>query len=637
MLAVVLLVGSGDTFQAETRPVSGVVGFETGLHLLASFDALHRTAPVGVFWGDGTQSPGLVQCPEERTRCNVYGTHAYPEAGHYTIEISYRRPGLFTPRESVFSTAEISAVGDFVILSIGDSVASGEGLPDVNYLSRSHSEPNQGFWQDPASNYSPVDLPTPLVPEDNELRVPCHRSAAAGPALAARQVGATNPVTFVHLACSGAVVFHTFSPAEPSEETRRGALDRQLRVARQRLDRIDVLLISGGANNMTFRKRGPLGFHNGTIGVGFGSVVTRCFNPAKWPCSGDEEFRQDISDSIEGNAGRTETDDDGVVYSFPGLDRLYADLDSVIHCINPQDGSPEKNCTDKHIPKLVLITEFFDPTHDQHGEFPSLVNCPEDVTIGPREWEYLHESVVKRLNHHVRTSPWKAVVGMEAEFLKHGYCAQGDRWVLRLGDSKATQNDTHGTGHPTSIGQDVYQRHIYHALIRLNPPITTAAAASEGTPYEFGTPAGRDVEVTLSARNPVRESAVGRTFYSVNRADCAPGSLSGCTLYTEPFVLSASGTYTIRFFSENASGQGWERVQSVDVRIDRAAAGGCTTIQPGPSWVCVDGGWLPPDHPLAGPAPPPAACTTPQPAPHWVCVNGGWVPPDHPLARGGSG
>lgn len=33
----------------------------------------------------------------------------------------------------------------------------------------------------------------------------------------------------------------------------------------------------------------------------------------------------------------------------------------------------------------------------------------------------------------------------------------------------------------------------------------------------------------------------------------------------------------------------------------------CTTPQPGPAWVCVNGGWLPPGHPGIGqtPAPPP--------------------------------
>jgi beta-glucosidase len=67
----------------------------------------------------------------------------------------------------------------------------------------------------------------------------------------------------------------------------------------------------------------------------------------------------------------------------------------------------------------------------------------------------------------------------------------------------------------------------------------------------------------------------------------------------------------------------------------------CLTVQPGPDWVCVNGGWLPPGHPgigspnpppssLAPPSPTPTACETVQPGPDWVCVNGGWLPPGRP-------
>jgi glucose/arabinose dehydrogenase len=77
------------------------------------------------------------------------------------------------------------------------------------------------------------------------------------------------------------------------------------------------------------------------------------------------------------------------------------------------------------------------------------------------------------------------------------------------------------------------------------------------------------------------------------------------------------------------------------VRVTLATA--CAGAAPGPNWVCVNGGWVPPDHPLAGggtpppppgPPPPPSACPGAAPVADWLCVNGGWVPPDHPLAGG---
>jgi parallel beta-helix repeat protein len=70
----------------------------------------------------------------------------------------------------------------------------------------------------------------------------------------------------------------------------------------------------------------------------------------------------------------------------------------------------------------------------------------------------------------------------------------------------------------------------------------------------------------------------------------------------------------------------------------------CTTPQPASDWVCVQGGWVPPGHPLAvdapdpgdGAPPAPGGCTTPDPFAgipglSGVCINGGWVPSGHPL------
>ena len=65
------------------------------------------------------------------------------------------------------------------------------------------------------------------------------------------------------------------------------------------------------------------------------------------------------------------------------------------------------------------------------------------------------------------------------------------------------------------------------------------------------------------------------------------------------------------------------------------ASAQCTSVQPGPDWICVNGGWLPPGMtpPASQSAPrqaPPSstvACTTGRPGPDWVCFNGGWLPP----------
>jgi hypothetical protein len=120
-----------------------------------------------------------------------------------------------------------------------------------------------------------------------------------------------------------------------------------------------------------------------------------------------------------------------------------------------------------------------------------------------------------------------------------------------------------------------------------------------------------------------------------------------------------NGSHVIRALARDAAGHA--RTSSpVTVTVQNGpSAGGCTTTKPVSNWVCVNTGWLPPDHPLALAAafgsPPPAAassappsapafapappstpptssCTTAKPVSNWICVNSGWLPPDHPLA-----
>ncbi|HTI36095.1 MAG TPA: hypothetical protein VL484_00940 [Vicinamibacterales bacterium] len=62
---------------------------------------------------------------------------------------------------------------------------------------------------------------------------------------------------------------------------------------------------------------------------------------------------------------------------------------------------------------------------------------------------------------------------------------------------------------------------------------------------------------------------------------------------------------------------------------------GCTTVQPGPGWTCVNGGWLPPTTGTTSGGTT-GGCTTVQPGPGWTCVNGGWLPPTTGTTSGGT-
>jgi hypothetical protein len=84
---------------------------------------------------------------------------------------------------------------------------------------------------------------------------------------------------------------------------------------------------------------------------------------------------------------------------------------------------------------------------------------------------------------------------------------------------------------------------------------------------------------------------------------------------------------------------------------------GCSGTPPAHDWLCLNGGWVPPQPsapppsdtgtgaspPPPPPPPPPApggstggdtSCTTPAPSSDWICRNGGWLPPGHPDLAG---
>jgi lysophospholipase L1-like esterase len=105
----------------------------------------------------------------------TYTVNGFPRFSTYRVRISVEQHGLLVERE------EEVELNQWLIVSLGDSVASGEGVPErVLPVLRAR-------WQDEQ----------------------CHRSEYAGPAVAARTLAERNPrvqVTFVHLACSGATI-----------------------------------------------------------------------------------------------------------------------------------------------------------------------------------------------------------------------------------------------------------------------------------------------------------------------------------------------------------------------------------------------------------------------------------------------
>jgi len=531
----------------QVFPVTATPGFETGIVKLASIAGSLGSkglmpAEPRVDWGDGSQpTPALFgNCSvvSKRTNCDVFGTHVYDEPGEYTISISFSL--LAGGAQTLMTTATVSEASGLVVVSIGDSVASGEGNPVIP----TSDEP--AMWDDVPSDSPPYDV-------DGKQ---CHRSSLAGPALAAAELMQTDDVTFIHLACSGGTI---------------SDLIDQLWIARSLLPRIDVLIMSGGAND---------------IAGGFGNVITSCIDPRpSAACSSNQDFIDELDSS------------------FAGLPDKYDDLDRAIRCMKLVNGQelPDERCSGEgRLPRLVVITEYFDPTRGRNGDFPGQLLSTTCVghTVAPVEWAFLYDHMVVPLNEAVATAAtahdWVLVTGIADAFREHGYCASvglgaklGDSWVVKIPESVNTQSDLDnvkfpicfaqdsgcdgdisGTGHPNFSGQEVYRDGILAALTQFNPADTTAVASSVGKPYAFGTPSNDDVWVTLRARNWLSAAGVGRTYYAVDEPGCTPAATERCNVYRRPFLIEEPGRHTVTYFSENRFGFGPERGRSVDVVVD---------------------------------------------------------------------
>lgn len=326
-----------------------------------------------------------------------------------------------TPRGTSTSSATV-VVQDWLIVSLGDSVASGEGNPDVP------AKRGRGAkWANRR----------------------CHRSSKAGTAQAALRLEQDDPttsVTFVHLACSGATIEKEPTIKEGPEKVLiphpEGALPRNAnesppqnklppqvdelaKVAAVRP--VDAVLLSIGANDVNF---GPMSM--------FCIKVWRCmhrrFDPLH-PLRGP--FRNRLLNR------RSETLAQVEAKALKALPHRYQHLQHYMEQKLPAPRPP------------VYIVQYFDPTIGPHG-FCRIAG------ISQREAKWAHDYVLAPLNRTIRKAArrwgWTLVGGVAKAFRGHGYCAgKGQRWIrtflesLRLhGFSKPKA--AAGTLHPNELG-----------------------------------------------------------------------------------------------------------------------------------------------------------------------------------------
>ena len=287
---------------------------------------------------------------------------------------------------------------DLFIVSLGDSVASGEGNPDKICAEGCHVWDEPESWQDRR----------------------CHRSSISGPSRAAQAIEAsdsTSSVTFVHLACSGATVKNgiagSYRGIEPPDDT--SVIPPQAQVLKQLMDawgrKPDAVLVSIGAND-----------------AHFADAVTKCLGTGR--CFKDDEFVKQVKNRLA---------------TLPAAyDRLDKTLDGL------------------QIPgNKVFLTEYFNPTRNEDGEFddcmaPLLV--PSEWQWAERNViEPLNEHVRKGVND--TGHGWNLVGGIADAYRTHGMCST-DWWVVQIPESIDWQGDHNGSFHPNVPGHVLYGRRI---------------------------------------------------------------------------------------------------------------------------------------------------------------------------------
>jgi hypothetical protein len=223
-----------------------------------------------------------------------------------------------------------------------------------------------------------------------------------------------------------------------------------------------------------------------------------------------------------------------------------------------------------------------------------------------------------------------------------------DRGVATSDAPRDWDDEARPVGGNPDVGADEYAGNQAAAADATLPSVSLTSPAAGGV-----------VSGTVALRASASDNrGVASVWFTVDNATVGGEDASAPYAISWASTSVGNGAHVLRALARDAAGNA-RTSPAVTVTVHNGASAGCTTRKPVSTWVCVNTGWLPPDHPLAIAAfgspppaapsstPPPAAtpppappstppptttCTSTKPVSNWICVNGGWLPPDHPLA-----
>jgi hypothetical protein len=354
---------------------------------------------------------------------------------------------------------------DHLIVVAGDSMASGEGNPDV----KGDGEVEIcGQTIDP-SNASVEIRPDPRCLDDIfdlldrdffsvisghpatwKLEPDCHRSYKSGLSLAAKDIETQDPhssVTFVNVACSGAEIKHMVEPydgvytegpwdsgdkAPQTEQIAALVCGRVGSCDNPRVRPIDGLFLAMGINNLHLS-----------------DVLKDCMKP---------DFKQ-----ILGVDGCQDT-------SFDTVEKGLASIDY-------------KPVSDRFAQLGVPIRSVYHAQYPEHVFEQSPTTCGVFVFMNSGERAWLQEEN-EALNNRVRAAyssdyHWRPVWRdwSNDAWRGHGYCAGSNRYFVSLFDSITQYNglkhgSVMGAVHPNAKGHDVFRQEFLNEYQQRTRPVT---------------------------------------------------------------------------------------------------------------------------------------------------------------------
>jgi hypothetical protein len=410
--------------------------------------------------------------------------------GRYTATVTVERGDGRC--ESARATIRVK---DILIVAMGDSMACGEGNPEVParwergcmglarcvgfgwaFLGR-REPPTPALWADGGpEGDQPRITPAGVLPPASVLHIRAHRSTRAAPALFAMQVEAADPhtsVTFVGLAGTGARTVDLFVPDRSGQNRALGpgpVLPAQLDELRAIVGSrpVDVLVLSMGFNDCRpFELLGDL-LRREIRRVDPLPLLAAYPTRKDWAAAAPGIHCQRAS--LRRDAGR--------IYDFDEMAaaELAAARDELGRLGRSIAQDPRLSRAE------VYLLEYPDATRGASGETAEAIfdEFVPGLRINRRELDMVRERFLRPLNQSRWEAAgrlgWTYVGGIFAAFRGHGYAAR-DTWFVRAKESEQIQGPrcwlagylrgafSPGMLHPNHRGHQVIADLVYASYV----------------------------------------------------------------------------------------------------------------------------------------------------------------------------